>query len=711
MAEKEGPRVPIRVQVELQPAPGGEKPGPVAAYAYTGTGHFITKAQLDERGNATLNVPSVAAAREVRVVVGPDDDEKAPAIGQLTRRGAVERFVKIVRNVPPEVVTFKIPPHIWPCWLRFCLVEGALLKSITSGGLATDYPVCNATVQIYEVEPIEIILAGLPLAAIEGLRQAVINPPPPPPMGPDDRFPGLASTTVAARAAIGQGVRFARPSVTLERTAAESSVEFANLQFLAQHASAEEFRSAVIANASLIRFIICLLYPQWVVGTLVATATTDRCGNFSALIAEGCYNASVNLYFTATAQFFGITFPIYDPTPISCYTYWNYQCGTKVTLYTNSPFAPTCTPCPPVDAPENYVLLRAIGNVSLDLIYGASQTLAGVTTATNIGLYKDGAGPGIDAPFGSVSSNAIGAILPRIEFDSSLRENNLAMYYQVSYRQGTTGSFTPLIGEIFRHYNHFVGGNLVTDPYPIGPKTVGATTNLFEIPPELPPVGDWAYPNPPYDQANAQFPSDVLPSATPGGTYGLYQLKVDLFDSTGNAVNIATAGIAYFVPTFTDAGGTIHTADASTLSSGSLVSGNSFIMTLRIDNRPTTASLPIPTLNGNSPDPMCGLLKYGSVSDSVTIQYSAAHPANFATYSYRLSRGVNPLTPPTSSGQVSAVTNPATVTMSVSSLLGGCAIAGFGEDVYVAAAATDGWYRLSNYDSNPPPVGFVIAPM
>src|SRR6185437_2070781 len=270
-------------------------------------------------------------------------------------------------------------------------------------------------------------------------------------------------------------------------------------------------------------------------------------------------------------------------------------------------------------------------------------------------------------------------------------------------------------GEIFRHYNHFVGTDLVTTPYQLGPQTVGATNNLFEIPPELPPVGDWAFPNPPYDLANAQFPSDVLPSPAPaGGTHGIYQLKLALFDASGNPVNIATAGIGYFVPTFTDGTGTIHTATAASLSSGSLVSGNSMIVTLHIDNRATSAALPIPTLDGNPPDPTCGLLEYtggaANPTGTVTMQYTASHPDNFATYSFRLSRGVNPLTPPTTSGQVSAATNPAIVSMSAASLLGGCAIAGFGEDLYVAAAATDGWNRLSQYDSNPPPIGFVIAP-
>ncbi len=96
--------------------------------------------------------------------------------------------------------------------------------------------------------------------------------------------------------------------------------------------------------------------------------------------------------------------------------------------------------------------------------------------------------------------------------------------------------------------------------------------------------------------------------------------------------------------------------------------------------------------------------------------YTASHPENFATYQYRLSRGVALLTPPSTSGQqVSAATNPALVAMSVANLLTlpdgtVCDVAGFAADLYVWATATDGWDRLSGYDSSPPLVGFALAP-
>ena len=92
----------------------------------------------------------------------------------------------------------------------------------------------------------------------------------------------------------------------------------------------------------------------------------------------------------------------------------------------------------------------------------------------------------------------------------------------------------------------------MTSVYNLGPKVVNGVPNLFEIPPALPPQGDWAFPNPPVDLANAQFPTTVLPLSPPPppeGTHGKYQLKLDLFDSNGAPVNIVAAGIRYFVPT------------------------------------------------------------------------------------------------------------------------------------------------------------------
>lgn len=688
--------VPIQVNAKLQASPKGEKPPQAIAYAFSGSGRLITQAAVDEKGSATLPIPAGQNPQEVRVVVGPKTSERQTTLSELTRRGAQEQFVRVNAESKNLQAVFEVPPEIWVCWLRLCFVKGTLLKRLYSSGIAVDYPVCGAEVQIWEVEPIFLVISKLSDFHLDKIREYMLNPQPLPP-GPNPPGPERF-------ARLGQ-IEVAQPIATLQRFTT-ASAEFESIHRVALSGDLVALRQTLTTvNEAALRYILCLLFPLFVTKRLLGTLNTDRCGHFQGYVILSCYEAA-NLYFTASVSFFGISIPIYDPTPISCYTHWNYTCGTEVTLYTSSIFAPLCMPCPPVDAPENYVLVRALGNVQLNGIYGTSTLLTGSTNSTNIGQAANLYGTGLDSPFG-------GLVLPRVEFDSSLRALNKAMYYQISYREGTSGSFAPLTGSIDRKYNHFVGTDLVTSVHNLGPKVVGGVANLFEIPTALPVEGDWVFPNPPFDLANAQFPTADLPSAVAGGTHGKYQLKLDLFDAAGNPVNIALAGIRYFVPTTVDPDGTIHTADAASLS---LVSGNSFIMTMHVDNRLTSGSLGTPVLDGTPAD-SCGVFRYAAgPSGTVTIPYTATHPDNFATYSYRLSRGATPLTPPTTSGKVSGATNPATVSMSVLSLLTQpdgtiCDVAGFAEDLYVAALATDGWSRLAGYDSNPPPRAFVLAPL
>lgn len=679
--------ISIPVSITLQPAPTGEKPPQSVAYAFTDTGHFVSKAAVDDNGSVTLTVPSVSSARNVRVVVGPElAGEKQPELSDLTRRGAQQQFVRVDPGVAVSQTIFEIPHPIWFCWLRFCFVEGTLLKRIISGGLPVDLPVCNAQVQIWEVEPIEIILERVPISVIEKLRQVILNPPPQevsvvPPFNPNPPDPA----PFQALAGRSSSLQFANPVPTL---APAPAADLVNLQVLAQTADNAAFRQALIANVNSIRFWICEFIPLWVTKTLVGTTTTDHCGNFRDRIFMSCFSPNPNLYFTATTNFLFFPIYIYDPAPIACYTYWGYQCGTSVTLYTNSIFAPCCSPCQQVNAAPNYVLFRGIGAIPLSQVYGDSNVLT--STASNLGLAAGAVTAGEDSPFG-------GLLLPRVEFDSTLLQNGLASYYKISYQSASSGGWQELAGDIDRHYNHFVGTQLVTTPYNLGPKTIGTTPNFFEIPPALPPVGDWAFPYPDYDLANAQFPTDALPTSLAGGTFGLYQLKLDLYDSSGNQVDIGAAGIKYYVPTGVEPDGTVDTVDASTIG---LVSGNSIIINVYVDNRPTVAQLPgVSTpVDSTATDP-CGILHFSALTDNVEIDYVAYQPGNFLDWNLNVVRGITGSVA-ADSGHTSEGTPgvPVGFDNTVNTLMLPCTQAAFGVTLYCASRATDGWGRLSGYD-------------
>jgi len=126
----------------------------------------------------------------------------------------------------------------------------------------------------------------------------------------------------------------------------------------------------------------------------------------------------------------------------------------------------------------------------------------------------------------------------------------------------------------------------------------------------------------------------------------------------------------------------------------------------RVDNNPCRGVLAAPKVGANVAD-ACGILRYTSPADTVTMGFTASHPNNFANYSFGLIRGHNnppaPVIAGATSGPVSPATNPGSVTGTVAGLLGPCVAGGmaaFAESLYVAARANNGWSRQSQYDAS-----------
>jgi hypothetical protein len=448
--------------------------------------------------------------------------------------------------------------------------------------------------------------------------------------------------------------------------------------------SLNAFKSSLLLHPHLFRPILCWLWPWAVTTQLVATVTTDECGKFRALVYVGCSSDQPDLYFKAYRRIGFFRFPVYEPTPIACHTWWDYACGSEVTLITTSPFAQTCPPCQPVIAPDHWVLAMAVGNTSLAAVRGTSVALQGTTTSSNLGLTGGG------APWG-------GYLRLRFEFDHTIRTDLNVRYYRVRWRKvGSGNPWVDLDEAVWRHYAHMVGPVLMIEPYKLGPQAVGGTPNLFEVPPALPPLGQWSIPDAVVDTTSAAFPSSGLAPA--GGGEGLYDFELTLFDAAGNAVNANTLGIAYRVPTTLDLTATIPTANAALL--GLVTAAGRLVYRLHLDNNECTAALQPPEIGGTASADPCGLLRYDP-GDSVTLEWQALHPNGFATYHHGVVKGATPIAPPvSSSGVVGPAPGTHLETHAVAALLGACTIAGFAETVSVWAMATNGWSRLSGYDDH-----------
>lgn len=714
MAGRKKPLV-ISLQVRLVEATA-EAGAQATAYAFSAAGEPLARAPVSEKGEAELKLELEHAAR-LRVLVGPGGGDAEPAtLAELLRRGAEEQQLR----VDPGVERYRLPPFviypdIWKCWLKgFCFVRGTLYKRVLIGGQYENFPVCNASVEVYEVDPLWLILPRLPEIDLDRLRDILLEriplPIPEPIPGPDP--------APFARAAMAQVVQarsgVADPGLSSALRALPQSGE---LRHAAQLGSRQQFQDSLLRHPEILRPLLCWFYPRFVTMQQVATATTDSCGHFRTLFFKGCHNPDQpDLYFKAKQKLFGwLDVYVYAPTPIACHTHWNYQCGTEVTLYTRSPWAQTCAPCPPVIGPpgkNRWVAFMAIGARGLNNIYGTATDLQGAVTPANLGLTEDG------RPWG-------GLLLPRLEFSPELEAAGVR-HYRIGWRKGTSGDFLPLTGEIHHYYRHDVptptGDMPVWSPEKLGPVEVddGAghkVPNLFKIPyASVAPSGVWDVPPDIHEirehLASARFPTreiapgmtyDAAGSLQGADTSGKYQLEVRLFDAQGQPVDIDALGIVFAIPEDPDGGGAIHTADAADLG---LVSGDSLIITLHVDNNRCYADIAAPTIGAATADPCCGILQY-QPADNVTMAFAAEHPHGFAKYRFRVVRGARQVF---QEGWAPVTASSSPVIRSVGFLMTenpppdcaseGCEVAGFGEHLDVDSLATDGWSDELGYDAS-----------
>lgn len=649
-ARKDG-ALEVRARIEADEG-GGLPPGEVAAYVFSDSGKLLDSQPLKE-GAAKLSVPIGDEPVPGRVLIGPRVPDDVPVLEELLRRGAIERHVRLEPKLRP--VELEILPPDWLCWfLSRCTVRGTLLKRVDRDGVTVDLPVCDADVEIYEVDPLRVLIPRLPDHILDRLKDILVERPRPIPE-PD---PGPLLPPVAQEL---------RQAVQLTR-------------------SRDGLRQLLLAHPLIVRPFLCRFFPQLVTKTLIGTAHTDECGHFRLTFFRGCRNPDQpDLWFKATQQWFFGTLTVYNPTPVACHTWWNYQCGTEVTLYTTNPLALTCPPCGPIVAPDKFVMVWGIGRHSAHAIHGASADLP--NTAAQRGLTSDG------RPFA-------GLLRLRLDFDSTLRSTLGLRYYRVSWR-AAGGTFQPLLGECHRHYKVGTPTGPTFVGYPLGPNVVGGTGGLFEIPPALPPAGEWTVADPVEDTTNAKFPSDVLVPGVPlestTDNAGVHELRIELFDAAGAAVDAAALGIAWVVPDVDDLS-TPGTINGEAPAAGA-VQGGAFILPLHVDNNRCEASIGAPTLNGSAASDNCGVMRYGESGGTVVLPYRAAHRNGFATHSFTVVRGAGGPLPPSVSGQPVTGSDFAP-SATVDDLRGGCSIAAFSESLYVAASATDGWGRQSGLDAS-----------
>ena len=733
---KDRPNAEGRVRFQVSTGQRPDFKHPLAAYVFDPQGQLLHRAEV-LKGQVELPLTPDTIGR-MRVFIAPIDeniDVETLTAAQLERLGAYE---PILQAGGPLIDRIEVPATIIDVWpFCFCWVRGKVVRS------SDNRAVCNARVHLCEVDRIPLWIMKLPDTDIFRLRDDLLDvvrhpiPRPGPGPGPDPFMQRPARTMLrfaedaASRVSLNPqplppGERVAlnpQPLPPGERVALNpqplpprDAIALApQLHAHLQSRSSLIVRNALVENWQLLLPWFCH-WPHWwwlFQCDEMTAITTDAHGRFETFILYPCHGDHPDLYFWVEYDFGGGFETVYHPH-IACNTYWNYACGTDVTIRVTDPRVPGCEEEP--DLPGCQVVVLSLGR---------SVAVREVQTTGTEGLTTAG------EPFGAT-------LEPRVDFSrTELIDVKGIPYYRWSYRRlsGPDGVTTTvdsssvpvnvwsvMTRDVYRHYK--VGTSFPSDfmgPMPTSGPGAAPAPNLFRIRPLVPPAGnEWVVLNETIDLATAYFDTATLAGAPVGSgpsfpddlAAGRYELKLELFDATGTLVDWTANGIDLRI-TDQDAPfgtGTITTSPAPDYNR-ILVGANTmgFRMVVRVDNNRCFADI-LPVGGTVTPDPSCGFHNYNSPLDTASLSFIARHPNNFATYAFSTALATNPPKPGASTSgtvgdagsngfnQVGAFNYSKDVV--ISTLLGTCSNAAFSERLDVMARATNGYGTLTGYNAH-----------
>lgn len=748
MASKPGNPNSFTIQAPFEGTPDGKIAA--VAYLFDRSGALLASEALS-KGQARFSLRE--APRGARLLIGPPVDEGkregAPTLAMMERLDAYApqwRFSpgKRVYEIEP------IPEHLWPlwCWCK-CRVRGRIVKRVRlPGGEIVELPVCNARVHICEVDRLWWVLARLPDHDIFRVRDELLHilrrppwpPEPDPGPGPDigpievgfgDPVRDLANAP-SRRLQLAEATRLVGPgeavgfnpqpdpprdlsrlSDTRAPVIAAQQLTAAG-QFALASSSTQIVRRWLLDNLEFVQPWICRwhwLHPWFYVCDELRVVMTDEDGRFDTTIYYPCFGDKPDLYFWVEYSIGGIWTAVYRP-PIPCNVWWNYPCGTEVTITITDPRVHGCGHTEPL--PGKQVVVKTIGrHVSMGEInrepsainLGANPLKAGTVKAGWIHRTRE-------SPFGAT-------LEPRVDFGTGLKPAGIT-HYRWSYR--TLGSvlesdWMAIDSPVSRHYRETtpIGQPVIYKSVLVGPDQAFTGQYYFEIEPALPAGGDeWEVLDESYDLASAYW--NTVPLAT-----GKYELKLELFRNFGGTmtrVDLTAESVDLFqvLNPAPLTSGTYITApathDRALFDSASHLVG--FRLVTHVDNRQCFGTINSATVVAGNNDTKCGFLEY-TPGDAVTISFRASHPAHYATFDFHVVRVATQLPSGASSGLVDAAGANGYVRsgdqfskpISVTTLLGEglpigetpCIRAAFAESLRVYALATNGYGRLSGYDA------------
>lgn len=696
--------------------------GALQAYVFDSAGRLLEQVPV-KAGKISLPISPQTLLR-CRLFIAPVDEslnDMKPTLKSMSRLGAYSPSLRVGGSLIEQI---RVPGSLVEAWfLCSCLVKGRVIKH------ESGYPICGAKVHICEVDKLWRWIIELPELEVFRLRDELLKefekpllrrPPHPEP----DPSP-IATIDLIDRAeniaSLGPQPEPPDLPIMLPFCDSVSNEIKANLM----SSSASLIRDTLVKHLDFIRPYLCL-WPYWWTFRCdeITVVETDSTGHFEAVVKYLCNGDKPDIYFWVEYEISGALETVYRP-PLPCYTYWNYDCNSEITIEINDARVPSCDVEP--DPTGSKVQIISIGRkVSMSELHGNGATVPneGLTTAGQ--------------PFG-------GKIEPRVWFSRSDLIAKGIEYYRWSYRrltQGdgtlliTPGPWTPMTRTVVRHYAKSSGGAVTHEPYVLGPLAVGLESNLFKIKPiSLPPGGiEWTVMDEREDLASAHFETYKLGTGMGScskafNAAGKYELKLELFKSNGALVSDwDAAGIELEMTDVSAPFGTntVTTTLAPDYNRINPTGGtDAFRMVLRVDNNCCYASVD-PLSGVNLVSNACGFYEFTQGANA-TLGFTARHPNNFATFSFSVKQGVNKQVELASTSGRTGVSpvpthdSPPTHVyvhgggghyseqFTVTELLDGCPRAAYSEALHVWTMAQDGYGRIWSLDRFDH-AGFALTP-
>jgi hypothetical protein len=677
----------IRVQFETPPP----KELQLVAFGVDDAGNSVAAAPVKD---GVLDAAALEKAGATRAFIAPAPPQEVtgrerPTLTALQRQRAFEVPLKARANA----VLSKSLIDFWRWCL--CVINGTVVRPVTSGSMSVDYPVCKARVHILEVDPWWQLIDLIPIETLFRVRDEIVKlqriPLPIPKPFPDPD-PGPLSVERIARLPRLATLAKPLPAVSLQDAVRQLPQE---VMLSLSTQSPVVLKQALVAQKRFLTPLLCW-FPWFGLRTEeIGVEETDENGRFSHLYAYLCAGDRPDLYFWVEYQIGGVWQTVYRP-PLHCNVHWDYQCGSNVTIRVTDERVPYCKYEPLF--PGSVVVVTTIGN------------------GVNISQ--------VDQATGLINGNPFaGTLEPRINFGVAMRTRPTQFYYRWTYRNLTSGAVPArLDAPVFRQYMIEHNDAAHTTEYSaerLGPVDTPAG-GLIAVQPFDPPavagaITSWQIGEDHRDTSSEHFPTQ----SAIGFTAARVELLLELFDAAGNLLDWTAAGIQDRVvdPTVAAPLPLSYTAVPATayrvLNGAGHVVGLRFI--LQVDNNRCTAEILPLEAAGLVVDANCGFYKYTSLSQNVRLAFIASHPNNHAVFAFDVNKGPgNPVgggidvpdgTPVgvpvgTSYSLSGGVYRSAGSGVPVSALLGPtCPAAAFSQALSVRSTATDGWGGPGNLNA------------